>query len=792
MAGGIRGRQAIATPGADIPHGTSLQQPTMAGQAPLALVADNPSKKDGPYSDKLSGIASRLERLAGDQVTAKQYVEQRWLDSVRAFHGIYDRKFVKDLETAGQSTAFVKATRAKTVALEARLFDLMFPTDDRNWGIEPTPVPSLSHEKKEAELRATNAAAQANEAEATGDPNAAQMVAEGQDEASRAAAATGAITVAIKAAKLMQEEIDDQLVESKYPAECRDAIHDMCLLGSAILKGPIVNEATRGRWLPANGDNVQPYDFQLRQTEDRRPMVRRVDPWNFFPDMSARRLDECEFTFERYLWTATDLRRAVRKMGFDPDGVRELLRSDRSNLQTKRPTTNPGLTNLVTLRSLTEESVGTITGRYVGWEYHGPLECHEVCDILTEMGRPDLAREYGEKDDPLEEVRVIIHFCDGVVLKIAPEWPMDSGETLYSVANLEDAEGQLFGYGVPTIMNDSQIALNSAWRMALDNGALSVGPQAFISKDEIAPADGDWTFRPKKIWYRIKAAIANAPDPIKFFDVPNNMEEIAQLIEIATTFIDMETGIPQPQQGEQGATTTQTVGGMAILQNASNIIFRRVVKNVDDGLITPTMRRMYDWNMQFSKKAEIKGDMQVDARGTSVLLVKEVQANNLMLVVTTLMANPEIKTMLKTGGYPTVVKLFQSMMIKPEEVLISEDEFEKQLKDAASQPPPTPYQVDVANINAAARKESDAVQREIAQLREKTALIGLAQKGEITIAQLQTMLQGKQIDNQHKERMMVGEAAIERENAREDRAHGEQPEGSGGYFSAGESNARAA
>jgi hypothetical protein len=711
----LNNRQAVATPGVAFPHGTELAQPSMAGEQNLALVADNPEpkQKDGPYSDKLCGIATRLETLAGEQVTAKLPVERRWLESVRSFHGIYDGQFKKDLEGAGQSTAYVKATRAKTVALEARLYDLMFPTDDRNWGIQATPVPKLSNEKKEAELRATNAAAQANQAEADGDPNAQQMVAEGQDEASRAQAATAEIAKATQAAKLMQEQMDDQLVQSHYPAECRDSIHDMCLLGSAILKGPIVNESTRGTWLPLNRESgnpdAQPHEYEMKQTTDDQPKVKRVDPWNFFPDMSARRIEECEFTFERYLWTRSDLRRAVKRQGFDADAVRELLREDRgAATMRKKPVTNSSLTNLVALRSLTEETTGSITNRFVGWEYHGPLECSEVCDILREMGREELAAEYEMKDDPLEEIRVIIHFCDGCVLKIAPEWPLDSDECLYSVANLEDAEGQLFGYGVPTIMNDSQIALNSAWRMALDNGALSVGPQAFMRKDEIQPADGDWTFRPKKIWLAVKAAIANAPDPIKFFNVPNTMEEIAQLIELATTFIDMETGIPQPQQGEQGTTTTQTVGGMAILQNASNIIFRRIVKNVDDGLITPTMRRLYDWNMQFSKRDEIKGDMQVDARGTSVLLVKEVQANNLMLVVTTLMANPNIAAMLKTNGYPAVVKLFQSMMIKPEEVLVSEDDYDKFLKDSAQQPPPEAPQVTVAKLNAEARKESDA------------------------------------------------------------------------------------
>jgi hypothetical protein len=775
-----RGGQAIATPG--IRPGTELVDASMAGAPNEAAFRIGSEEKS--YDPKLSFIAGRLSRLATDQVRLKEPVERRWLASVRAFHGKYEASFIKSLEAAAQSTAYIKLTRAKTVALEARLFDLMFPTDDRNWDVEPTPVPKLAGELKEAETRATSAANQANQAEAAGDvAGAQQIVMAGNDQASRANAAANEIAAAEAACKLMREEIDDQLTESKYPAECRSSLHDMCLLGSGILKGPMVNESTRGRWLPVKGGAE--HDYQLQQQDDARPMVRRVDPWSFFPDMSARCIEECEFFFERYLWTNSDLRKMVRTQGFDPDAVRELLRGDRSD----KPVTDPSINNLISLRSITEESTGSITGRLVGWEYHGPLECEEVCAVLRAMGRDKEADEYEQNDDPLVEHRVIVHFCDGVILKIAPEWPLDSGDTLYSMANLEDAEGQLFGYGVPTIMEDSQTAANSAWRAALDNAALSVGPQVLAAKDEIQPADGDWAFKPKKMWWRIKAALAASQKSLEFFDVPNNMEEISMLIELAMKFIDIETGIPMPQQGEE-TRKTDTVGGMAILQNAANIIFRRVVKNVDDGLIAPTMRRLYDWNMQFSKRAEIKGDMQVDARGTSVLLVKEVQAQNLMTIVTTLMANPLIQPMLK--AYPSISKLFQAMMIKPSEVMISEDEYKKYLDDQAKAPPPKSPQeiaaearIESANIMAEVKKSSDEVMKEIAQLRERTALIDLAAKSEISLEELRTMLEGKKLDHQHKERMMVGEAAIDRQNAAEERAHGETPGGSGGSFNEG-------
>lgn len=772
-----------------IPQGAEVKDAPMAGAQSEPVNAPPPAPKG--YDDKLAQIATRLGTLAQQQVTAKQYVEQRWLRAVRMYHGRYDPAFLAGLKAAGQSTAFVKLARAKTVALEARLFDLMFPTDDRNWAISATPVPKLTDEKKEAELRATNAAAQANQAEAAGTP-ADHIVAAGQDEAARAQAAADEIAAATRCAKLMQEEMDDQLTESRYPAEFRVGIHDFCLLGSIVLKGPMRNEKTRGRWLPLNRPNGNPqageHEYELKQTADFRPMIRRVDPWNYFPDMSARCIEECEFHFERYLWTKTDLRRMVRTHGFDPNAVRELLQDDMQ--KSKRPNTSPSLNNLMLLRSLTEDtSSGQITGRYIGWEYHGPLECEEICLLLRAMGREAEADRYEKNEDPLQELRVVLHFCDNVVLKIAPEWPLDSGEALYSMANLEEAEGQLFGYGIPSIMEDSQDALNSAWRMALDNGALSVGPQAVMSKDEITPADGAWKFGARKIWWRIKAAMPHAPDPVKFFDVPNNMEELAMLIELATRFIDMETGIPQPQAGEE-AKSTPTVGGMAILQSSANIIFRRIVKNLDDGIIAPTMRRLYDWNMQFSDNPDIKGDMQVDARGTSVLLVKEVQAQNLMLVVSNLLANPTIAPMIK--AFPAVEKLFQAMMIKPSEVMITEDDYKRYMDDLKNQPPQkspqeimADAQIQRAQIAAESSKLSDQTQQLIAELRERTAMLDLAAKGQISQAQLEAMLAGKKMEIDHKERALVAEAAIDRENADIARQHGEEPGGSGGAVNAG-------
>lgn len=779
-----RNRQAVATSGGQgdlIAPGTTLVQPKFPGEGNVAAITPDTPRKDGPYPSELTDIAQRLGTLAQEQVTAKSVIETRMLEDVRAFHGVYDAKDIASWRAAGQSYAYVKATRAKTLALEARLFDLIHPTDDRNWGITATPVPRLSAQKQEAELRATTAAAQATQE--TDPAREQQIVAAGNDEAERALVVEEAIASVSQAAEAMQDEMDDQLVESRYPSESRLAIHDMCMLGTGIIKGPMTKQQTRGRWLPDDA-NV----YQLQQQEDDRPLIKRVDPWSFFPDMSAACIEEAEFTFERYLWTRSDLRRMVATHGFDPEAVRELLRERGSR---EIVATGPSIANLVSLRSITEDVTGTIKNRFIGWEYHGPLECAEVAQIMRSMGREEEAEQYLIEDDPLKEHRVIVWFCDNTILKLAPEYPLDSGETLYSVVNLERAEGSMFGYGVPRVMRDSQDSLNSAWRVALDNAALSVGPQAMIDKTAIAPADGDWTMRPKKIWHRLKAALQSEAKPVEFFNVPNNMAELKTLIELCTIFIDMETGIPQPQQGEQGAHTTQTVGGMAILQNAANIIFRRIVKNVDDQMITPTMRRLYDWNMQFNPRDDIKGDMEVDARGTSVLLLKEVQATNLMVIIGQLWKDPEIRMMLK--GFPLVEKLFQTMMIKPAEVMIEEKKYDKLLQDmAAKPPPPNPAQIQAearikaAQIQAEASSVNANTGLQVAQLRERTAMLELAISGDISMEELKTRLAETKLKTDSSERQMITEAAIERQAAEEARAAGDEPTGSGGSFSMGD------
>ena len=95
-------------------------------------------------------------------------------------------------------------------------------------------------------------------------------------------------------------------------------------------------------------------------------------------------------------------------------------------------------------------------------------------------------------------------------------------------------------------------------------------------------------------------------------------------------FIDDETALPVQAEGELTDNPNITATATNFMSMASNITFRRVVKNFDDGITTPSIRRLYDWNMQHNSRDDIKGDMKVDARGSSALLQRELQAQMLL------------------------------------------------------------------------------------------------------------------------------------------------------------------
>jgi hypothetical protein len=724
----------------------------------------------------LMKIVGRLETEALDRVNKRTHIEKRWLDDLQQYHGKYDDQTAAKLRAAEQSMLFVNMTRPKTDAMAARLEDLLFPTDDRNWGIQPTPVPSLTQEAEEAteiaEALKEQADAAALQAEG-GDPQAmeqARISAEQADAARNAAAQlNGILEEAGHRAKLMQETIDDQLKESRYHAVARDQIESACKIGTGVTKGPTTGDKIRKGWkkktMPGpDGQPVETEEYDLDTGTGNQPGMRYTDIWNWFPDMDARNVDECDGFYERHLLNRKGLRALAKLPGFSKDAIRRLL-------EIKPQASAPSY--LVSMRNITGQNFDAVSDRYHVWEYTGCLSAEDMRDLAMATGDQGTLDDLQDVD-PLDELNAIVWFCQGEVLKFAI-YPYDSGEPIYSVFNLVKDDSSIFGYGIPYIMRDAQASLNAAWRMMMDNAALATGPQIFFDTKQVEPIDGEWKLTPRKIW-QVKDGVPKDSRIMDQFTPAMHQAELANIIAISQKHIDDETALPQLAQGEQGALTTKTAQGMSILMNSANVVFRRIVKNFDDDVTTPTIRRFYDWNMQFNDKAEIKGDYEVDARGSSVLMVREMQGQNLLTLALQLSTHPVYGAMVK---HPDMLrKIFQTYMISPADVMLSDKDYERVAKQAAAAQAEAEgaegddgasgevemRKLDLLQMEIEAKIEMANMEREtklaIAQMQRDTAMMTMAEKMNMSIDQIEAKMQDAREERERKERQVAVETAV--------------------------------
>lgn len=585
--------------------------------------------------ERMQVFGSRLTRLLSEQVSKRGQIEQRWLLDMRQVHGEYDEETKANLKDSDSSQVFVNITRNKVNAAEARLQDMLFPTDDRNWSIRPTPVPQL-------EIMAKN---DSKDSEAV-----KQHLAEVMRDAQMKA-------------ELMQAEIDDQLKESRYQSKARDLIQQKIRLGSGIMKGPVIVGRSRRRWKNVDGVHVLVVD------EDLRPGVEYVDCWNFFPDMSARTIDEAEFTFERHFWNKRQLREFASLPGVAKDQLRNLIRSGASGANLAKDYTDD-------IRAITGvDSVGG-TGLYEIWEYHGPISKAEYMDACY-CAHQDLSEE--EVDDLDDEMSAVIFFSGNQVLKVSLN-PMETEDTLYSVSCWEKDESCIFGFGIPYLMRDAQRVINASWRMIMDNAGDSVSDIIVANKQIIDPADGTWKGRPgKKKLYYLKDKTRDVREAFASFTIPNHQAELGAIFSMARQLADEETSMPLIAQGEQASHVTKTSSGMAMLMNSSNIVMRRGVKNWDDDMTQTLIPRFYDWNMQNNQRSEIKGDFTIDARGSSALLVRDKQQEALMIYANLSASNQELAIRRDWDGLDK--EIAKALEVPHQNVTLPEDKIEEKREE---------------------------------------------------------------------------------------------------------------
>jgi hypothetical protein len=607
-------------------------------QNEISILADDGSSEIG---DPLEVFAAGLSKTLTDVIAQRAEKEQEWLENLRQYRGVYPPDFVFP---DGGSRVFTNITKPKTKNGAAQLIDMLFPVDDKNYSIQPTPKPEVLDALGNEEV-AKDAAGNDLQFADTKEPYT-----KGDD-------AKATMERAQDAAEKMARTIDDQLVECDYNAEARRAIYSAAIFGTGVMCGPEVEQQEVRSYVK----NPQTGAHELTLSPDKRPVYRFVPLWDFFPDMSAATINECNYVFERTYMSKKTLKDMRRIQNIHQGNLKKLLNGDVDAKSTQHFSSHVSeLRQLSGIISMIEDT------RFEVWRYRGPIKS----DVLVSQGVLEAEQATENEYDG------IVIFCGGLILKASVN-PMETEDWPYSVFCWDYDDNCIFGTGIPHDARQQQAVVNTAMRLMLDNATKSAGPQIVINKS-LKPSNGDYSIGPWKIWETTDEML-DVDKAFKTFGFQSHQQELANIYQLAKAQIDEETGLPMIQQGDQGQ-VTPTLGGMSMLMNASNTVRRSQVKQWDDYMTVPNITRLYDWNMQFNPDETIKGDLKVYARGTSSLLVKEQQAQAMLTALDKYAGHPVLSKFLKNEGLDAMRRAFQSMHIDPDEALKTIDEYQEELK----------------------------------------------------------------------------------------------------------------
>ncbi len=544
--------------------------------------------------------------------------ESRWLRAYRNYRGLYspDVQFTE----AEKSRVFIKVTKTKTLAAYSQIVDVLFANNKFPLSIEPTELPEGVVEdvhfdpKEPEELRGDTDLESpygfaddgkefpkgATERSLQEKLGVFQNKLEGVSDKLKAGPGKTPTAIefspAMVAAKKMQKKIHDQLEESGATKNLRSSAFELALFGTGIMKGPFATDKEYPNW----GDDGQ-YDPMFKTV----PQVSHVSCWNFYPDPDANNMDEAQFAIERHKMSRSQLR-GLKKRPYFRDTVIDECIAMGENYNKKYWEDD-----------LTDYAPEHGIERFEVLEYWGMVDT----DMLEEQGVeiPDELKDF-------DELQANVWICNGKLLRMVLN-PFKPAKIPYCAAPYELNPYSFFGIGIAENMDDTQTLMNGFMRMAVDNAVLSGNLLIEVDETNLVPGQ-DMSIYPGKVFRRQSGAPGQAIFGTKF---PNVSAENMQLFDKARQLADESTGLPSFAHGQTGITGVgRTASGISMLMGAASGHIKTVIKNVDDYLLRPLGEGFFRFNMQFDFDKEIKGDLEVKARGTESLMKNEVRSQRLM------------------------------------------------------------------------------------------------------------------------------------------------------------------
>ena len=565
--------------------------------------------------DEETTLASHVQSAYKRSEDARRDQETRWITSYRNYRGIYgnDNQFT-DTE---KSQVFIKVTKTKVVAAYGQITDVLFAGQRFPLGINSTRIPegvaeSVYFDPNEPENLTSpyGFPGDGNDLE----PGATQKSLEDRlgnleylQNDLNLKEGEGLTPTAITyhpaddAAKRMEKRILDQLEESSASKHLRSAAFEMSLFGTGVLKGPFAVDKEYPNWEEDEEGKIS-YNPKITTV----PKLEFVSVWNFYPDPDAKNMEQAEYVVQRHKLSRSDLRGLKKRPFFDGDAIDECIEMGTNYVRKWWET-----------QVEDEDTKSYSVDRFEVYEYWGNIDK----DVAKDAGL-DIPDEY----EDLDTVQINAWVGNGKILRLAIN-PFIPNRIPYFAAPFELNPYSFYGVGLAENMSDTQQLMNGFMRMAVDNAVLAGNLIFEIDETNLVPGQ-DLELYPGKIFRRQGGAPGQSLFATSY---PNVSNQNMQMFDKARVLADEATGIPSFSHGQTGVTGVgRTASGISMLMGAAQLSIKTVIKNIDDYLLQPLGEAFYAFNQQFDFDPEIKGDLEVKARGTESLMRNEVRSQRLI------------------------------------------------------------------------------------------------------------------------------------------------------------------
>lgn len=614
-----------------------------------------------------SSLSSFIRQVFQDNKDARQTsgIEDKLLQSLRAYNGRYDPEDLAQIKSTGGSEIYMNLTPTKCRAAMSWIRDILMPAKENAWSISPGKVPDVPEEVSQTIRERIGSLSQELKEKGDGSLEGATAGVQELNQLQidiEEAIADEIFKLAEVEVKKFEEIISDQLYEGDWEEALSDFIEDFCVFQAAIMKGPIIAKKKKMVW--EQGKPVVKEDYCY--------LNRRVSPLDFYPSPSATKIGEGN-SCEHIRLSRKELYGLIGVESYSEEYIREILENESNSFS---DLIDSDIEEEKSIEEYRGDTYRANKGVYHGIHFFGTAPYK----LLVDWGIPE--SDLGDDTDKEFDVEAIL-VGDRVIKCVINDDPLLRRP--YYKACFQNIPGSFWGRSLPELMRDIQRMCNATARALSNNMGIAAGPQVEVYVDRLAADQELESIYPFKMWQVTTDPTGAGGRAVQFWQPGSNAAELLAVYKEFEIRADDATGIPRYAYGnERTGGAAQTASGLSMLLESASKGIKDAIRHIDDGLIRPRVEYQFYWNMITNPDIQFSGDIQVIARGSQALTMKgaqEMRRNEFLQIL----GNQQYLQIVGIEGVAEILREMTSSLGLGANIIPSRIELKRRQKQAESQ-----------------------------------------------------------------------------------------------------------